>query len=76
MIESEKNPRFWSSRYWAKNNVSDVLKEVVEPETVDVSSIKMNETLNSFIWESDEKIKSDIRKILFYLLSLQVQNIH
>lgn len=64
MIESEKNPRYWSSRYWAKNNVSDVLKEVVEPETVDVSSIKMNETLNSFIWESDEKIKADVRKIL------------
>jgi hypothetical protein len=64
MVENEKNPRFWSSRYWSKNNVSDVLKEVVEPETVDVSSIKMNETLNSFIWESDEKIKSDVRNTL------------
>ena len=53
MIENEKTPRFWSSRYWSRNNISDVLKEVVEPETVDVSSIKMNETLNPLIWESD-----------------------
>jgi len=64
MIENEKTPRFWSSRYWSRNNISDVLKEVVEPETVDVSSIKMNETLNPFIWESDEKIKSEVRNIL------------
>ena len=64
MIESEKTPRFWSSRYWSRNNISDVLKEVVEPETVDVSSIKMNETLNPLIWESDEKIKSEVRNIL------------
>ena len=64
MIENEKTPRFWSSRYWSRNNISDVLKEVVEPETVDVSSIKMNETLNPFIWESEEKIKPEVRNIL------------
>ena len=64
MDEVKKNPRFWSGKYWRRNNISDVLKEVVEPDTVDVSSIQMHDTLNPFIWESDEKIKSDIRKIL------------
>lgn len=63
MIENEKNPRFWSSRYWSRNNISDVLKEVVEPDTVDVSSIKFNESLNPLIWDGD-KLKSDVRKVL------------
>jgi predicted nucleotidyltransferase len=64
MFEEEKKPRFWSSRYWSKNNISDVLKEVVEPDTVDVSSIKFNDTLSPLIWESDEKMKPEVRKIL------------
>ena len=64
MFEEGKKPRFWSSRYWSKNNISDVLKEVVEPDTVDVSSIKFNDALNPLIWETEEKIKPDVRKIL------------
>lgn len=64
MFENEKKPRYWSSKYWSKNNISDVLKEVVEPEAVDVSSIKMNDALCPLIWESDENMKPDVRKIL------------
>lgn len=64
MVETKKNPRAWSSRYWSRNNISDVLKEVVEPDTVDVSSIKMNDTLCPLIWESEEKLKSDVRMVL------------
>jgi hypothetical protein len=64
MIENEKKPRFWSSRYWSRNNISDVLKEVVEPDTVDVSSIKFNNTLSPLIWENDETMKSDVRVVL------------
>lgn len=62
--ENKKNPRSWSSRYWKKNNISDILKEVIEPETVDVSSIKMNDTLCPFIWDDGEKMKPEVRKIL------------
>lgn len=62
--ENEKTPRFWSSKFWSKNNISDVLKEVVEPDNVDISSIKMNDILCPLIWESEEKLKPDVRKIL------------
>jgi len=58
-----KTPRFWSSRYWKKNNISDVLKEVVEPDTVDVSSIQMHDTLSPLIWD-DDTLKPDVRKTL------------
>ncbi len=63
MIEAKNNPRYWSSRFWKKNNISDVLKEVVEPDTVDVSSIQMHDTLSPLVWEG-EKIKPEIRKTL------------
>jgi len=64
MNEVKKNPRFWSGKYWRGHNISDALKEVVEPDIVDVSSIQMHDTLNPLVWESDEKIKPDIRKAL------------
>lgn len=64
MNEVKKNPRFWAARHWKTHNISDELKEVVEPDNVDVSSIQMHDTLSPLIWESDEKIKPDIRKIL------------
>lgn len=58
------NPRKWSSKYWRKNNISDVLKEVIEPQAVDVTTIKMNDVLNPLIWEADETLKPDIRNVL------------
>jgi len=64
MDEVKKNPRFWAGKYWKKNNISDELKEVVEPDNVDVSSIQMHDTLNPLIWESDMKMKSEVRKAL------------
>ena len=62
--EVKNNPRSWSSRFWAKNNASDVIKEVIEPESVDVSSIQLHDTLCPLIWDDDEKLKPEVRKIL------------
>ena len=59
----KKNPRSWSAPYWKTNNISDILKEVIEPEGVDVTSIKFNDELNPLIWDGD-KMKEDVRKIL------------
>jgi|JFJP01.1.fsa_nt_gi predicted nucleotidyltransferase len=64
MEENKKNPRSWSNRYWRRHNISDTLKEVVEPDNVDVSSIQTHDTLSPLIWESDEKLKNEVRKSL------------
>lgn len=64
MNEKERNPRFWSGRYWKNHHISDELKEVVEPDNVDVTSIQMHDTLSPLVWDSDEKIKTDVRKTL------------
>lgn len=50
--------------FWDISNISNILKEIIEPEAVDVTSIKMNDTLSPLVWESDNKIKSEVRKIL------------
>ena len=64
MKKNKKNPRFWSSRYWKDNHISDMLKEVIEPEAVDVSSIQMHDTLSPLIWDKNGKMKPDVRKAL------------
>lgn len=64
MVENNKMPRAWSGKYWARNNISDVLKEVVEPDNIDVSSIQMHDTLCPLIWDADEKLKPEVRKTL------------
>jgi len=64
MEGNKKNPRSWSSRYWRGHNISDTLKEIVEPDNVDVSSIQTHDTLCPLIWESDEKIKPEVRETL------------
>jgi len=63
-MEINNNPRKWSSKFWKKNNISDILKEVIEPDSVDVSSIVMNDTLSSLFWDENEILKPEIRKIL------------
>jgi predicted nucleotidyltransferase len=62
--KDKTTPRYWSCKFWSKRNVSDLLKEVIEPENVDVSSIQMHDTLNPLIWEENQKLKPEIRKVL------------
>ncbi len=62
--QNNKNPRSWSSKYWKKHNISDILKEVVEPDMVDVSSIQMHDTLSPLIWNENGMMKPEVRKTL------------
>jgi predicted nucleotidyltransferase len=54
---------YWSCKFWSTKSVSDLLKEVIEPEDVDVSSIQYHDDLNPLIWEGG-KLKEDVRKAL------------
>jgi cell fate (sporulation/competence/biofilm development) regulator YlbF (YheA/YmcA/DUF963 family) len=46
-----------------KINIGDVIKEVIEPNSVDTASIQFHEKLSPLIWDGDV-IKSDVRKAL------------
>lgn len=49
--------------FWVNNDITNLIKEVIEPEAVDVSSIQINDELCSNIWDGDA-LKSDVRKSL------------
>ena len=51
---STTHPNSWINKYWSKNDINEKLKEAVEPDQVDVSSIKMNDTLSPLIWDGEE----------------------
>lgn len=63
-MDITNNPRKWSSKFWKTNNISEILKEVIEPDVVDVSSIKMNDTLSPLIWDENQNLKPEVRKTL------------
>ena len=43
---------------------TDVIKETIEPDDVDVSSIEMHDTLCPLIWDASGVLKPDVRKTL------------
>lgn len=43
---------------------TDILKEIIEPDAVDVASIQYHDTLSPLIWDGDDKMKPVVRKIL------------
>lgn len=59
----EKNPRYWSNKYWDKNSVTDILNEIIEPNSIDVSDLNMKDELNSDIWNGDV-MDEEVRKVL------------
>jgi len=61
---SIKNPRNWCGKYWNNASIKQVLQEVIEPEEIDMSSIKLNDDLNPVLWDKNDKLKEDIRQKL------------
>lgn len=55
---------YWSCKFWSNKKVSELLKEIIEPEGVDVSSIQYHDELNPIMWDENGKLKDEIRRIL------------
>ncbi len=47
-----------------KYKISEIIKEIVDPNLIDLSSIQLHDVLNPDIWDKNDKIKPDVRKIL------------
>ena len=70
--KDKTTPRYWSCKFWSNKNVSDLLKEIVDPyrnfvdldediKEKDVEKLNIKNELSTEIWESDEKLKNDVR---------------
>ena len=62
--KKEKNPRYWSNKYWKKNSVTDILNEIIEPNSVDVNDLHMKDELCPKIWDSEDQMNEEVRKVL------------
>lgn len=54
---------FQTNKHSIYKNFSDIVKEAIEPDEVNASSIQMHDSLNELIWD-DTTIKPDVRKAL------------
>jgi predicted nucleotidyltransferase len=63
-MENNIEQKKWTTKHWSTESVSNILKEVIEPESVDVTSIQMHDRLSQLIWDENDILKSDVRKAL------------
>src|SRR5690242_4372598 len=61
--QDKPNARFWSNAFWNDNSVSDVLTEIVQPDSIEVSQLAMKDELDPEIWDG-EKLNPEVRKVL------------
>lgn len=61
---SKTKARYWSCKMWSDKSVSDILNEVIEPNSIDVDYLQKHENLNLDIFDHDKKMHSDVRKAL------------
>ncbi len=62
--EKKENLRQWMHPYWKKNDILNVLKEIIEPDSIDVTSIQFHDTLSPILFDENGKLKDDVRKQL------------
>lgn len=58
-VNNELSPKNWDNK-----NISDLLKEMIEPNDVDVTSLQYHNKLNPLIWQDENKLHPEIRKKL------------
>jgi hypothetical protein len=53
---------------WEQFAARDLVQEEVEPSDVDVSSFRINQTLEPNVWEGDQSLNSTVRRRLLHLV--------
>ena len=61
--KDKTTPRYWSCKFWSDKSVTDILSEVVEPDSIDVNTVKKKDTLCPEVWD-DMLLKNDVRSTL------------
>src|SRR5690554_4738511 len=59
----KQEPRTWTAKFWHDNSISDVMNEIVEPDSIEVDQLKMKNELCPEIWDGDV-LNEEVRKVL------------
>lgn len=62
--KGSKNQRHWSAKYWSAIPIKQILGEIINPDEVDVGSLKFNDDLNPVLWDENSVIKDNVRNQL------------
>lgn len=62
--KNNKPPRYWSNKFWSKNKVDDIIKEIVEPKNVETGKLELKDTLNPNIFDENDQMHPDVRNTL------------
>lgn len=61
-IDDKNNHK--KSKFWDKNDISDVLNEVINPNNIDVSELNVKENLYPNLFDENDKMLPEVRKII------------
>lgn len=62
IVESVGAPHnFHYSKYFDNHDTNDLIHEIIEPSSVDITSIKQHDKLNPLLWNDDDTLKDEIR---------------
>jgi predicted nucleotidyltransferase len=64
IIRRNSKPRYWSSPFWNDNSVKDLIAEIIKPDDIDMSKIKVNDHLNPMLWDKKDQLKPEVRQAL------------
>lgn len=68
IVESVGAPHnFHYSKYFDNNDTTDLIHEIIEPDSVDITSIKQHDTLNPLLWNDNDTLKDEIRIALLQI---------
>jgi len=64
MEEKKDKPRSWSCEYWSKTDISEILNEVINPDSIDVAQLNVKDSLSDEVFDENGKMLPDVRKTL------------
>lgn len=62
--KDKTTPRYWSCKFWSKTPVSDIVNEVIEPDSINVDGFSKKDHLCPKIWDDNLVMNNDVRKAL------------
>jgi hypothetical protein len=63
--KDKTSPRYWSCKFWSNTPVSELINEIIDPNSVEVNDFHKKNELSAKIWNNETiKMHEDVRKAL------------
>lgn len=59
--KDKTTPRYWSCKFWSTKPVKELISEIINPDEVDITTLKFNDELNPLLFDKNSKLKEEVR---------------